>query len=153
MPVCCKQEMTALQRRSFRLVSAAMLFEIFTNFLTPKSAHSFLYAVPVISELAVVPGHTAVWKVIVVAALQLLPVLVAVAVAAHYLANEPDEFIRSVVTRALLWGIACTMVAGSLAGVIMMATNRPFPVGMINADVFFLATLISFRVVQWRYSR
>jgi hypothetical protein len=90
---------------------------------------------------------------VVVMAVMVLPVLLAVAVAARYLAKEPDEFIRSMVMRALLWGVACTMAADAIATVLMAADGSAFPIGLINADVFVLAAMISFRVITWRYTR
>jgi hypothetical protein len=153
MALFCKKNMTPLQRSSFRWMGAALLLAVFANFLTPLRPDSVVYSVPLLSDLAVAPGHAEFWKVIVVAALQLLPVLLAVAVAAHYLAHEPDEFIRAMVMRALLWGIACTMAADAIAGVAMMTSGNPFPIGLVNADVLFVSTMVSFRVSAWRFSR
>lgn len=153
MSLFCKRKMTPLQRRSIRWMGVAMLFTVFANFLTPLRPDSVVYSVPLLSELAVAPGNAELWKVVVVAAMQLLPLLVAVMVAAHYLAHELDEFIRVVVIRALLWGIACTMAADAIASVVMMTSGKPFPIGLVNADVLFISTMVSFRLVTWRYSR
>lgn len=153
MALFCKKNMTRLQRSSYRWMGGALLLAVFANFLTPLKPDSLVYSVPLLSDLAVAPGHAALWKVIVVAALQLLPVLLAVVVAAHYLAHEPDEFIRAMVMRSLLWGIACTMAADAIAGVVMMTSGNPFPIGLLNADVLCISTAASFRLAAWRFSR
>ena len=153
MALFCKKNMTALQRSSYRWMGVALLLAVVANFLTPLRPDSVVYSVPLLSALAVAPGHAVFWKVMVVAVLQLSPVLLAVFVAARYLAAEPDEFIRAMLMRALLWGIACTMAADAIAGVAMMTSGNPFPIGLVNADVLFVSTMVSFRLATWRFSR
>jgi hypothetical protein len=108
---------------------------------------------PFLSALVIAPGHASAWKLIVAAVVMLFPVLLGVFVAARYLAAEPDEFIRALVTRALLWGIACTMAADAIATVVMAASGQTVFVALLNADVLFLSTMVSFRLVTWSYSR
>ena len=153
MALFCKNKMTPLQRRSLRWMSAALLFTVLGNFLTPNAPNPLIDMFPFLSVLQVQQGHASVWKVIVVSLLTLLPVLFAVFVAARYLAQEPDEFICTLVTRALLWGIAITMAGDAVLGALMMTYGKPFPVNLLNADLLFAGTLVSFRLVQWRYSR
>lgn len=150
----CKNKMTLLQRRSMRWISVVMLFTVAANFLTQFSPTDPLTkAFPFLSALVIRPGHGPLWAMVVVMVVMVFPVLLAVFVAARYLTQEPDEFIRSMVMRALLWGLACTMATDAIASVMMAANGSPFPIGLINADVFVPATMLSFRLVTWRYSR
>ena len=79
------------------------------------------------------------------------PVLLAVWAAARYLKSEPDEFIRAIAVKALLWGFAVTMAGDAIVGVLITAYGQPFPLSVMNADLFFASTGIAFRVVQWSY--
>ncbi len=150
---CKKNKFTPLQRRALGLMSAALMLTVCMNFLTPDAANPLIDLFPFLSALVVQPGHAPIWQVAVVALLTLIPVLFAVFVAARYLMQEPDEFIRSMLMRALLWGMAITMAADAVLGTLTVAFNHPFPISLLNADVFVASSMISFRLVTWRYSR
>jgi hypothetical protein len=96
-------------------------------------------------------GHSPVLLAGVLSAVSLLPILLAVWAAARYLKSEPDEFIRALVVRALLWGFAITMAGNTVAGVLMNIYARPFPLAILNADLFFVSTGFAFRLIQWSY--
>ena len=87
----------------------------------------------------------------VLAAVSVIPVLFAVWVVGSYLKHEPDEFIRALVVRALLWGIAFTMAGDAIAGVLMRFYGGPLPIGVFNADLLFVSTGIAFRLIQRSY--
>jgi len=153
MSLFCKNKMTPLQRRSMRLMGAALLLTVCFNFLVPNAANPLAILFPSLKALLATPGHAQKWLVFVLSALMLFPVLMAVFVGARYLAQEPDEFIRAVITRALLWGIACTMITDALIGALMATTGEPFPIVLLNADTLFIGTAVSFRLLMRRYSR
>ena len=150
----CRNKLTPLQRRAFGWLSVVMLLTVAANFLTQVSqTNPLTQLIPSLSALVIRPGHAPLWAMVVVMAVMVLPVLLAVAVVARYLRQEPDEFIRSMVMRALLWGVACTMVADAIATVLMAADGNAYPIGLINADVFVLTAMFSFRLITWRYTR
>jgi hypothetical protein len=148
----CKKNMSPLQRNSVRWMGVALLLTVAANIFTvgPNPVQKLW---PFLSVLAVSPGHAPVWKTITATFVMLFPVLLAVFVASRYLAHEPDEFIRALITRAVLWGIASTMVADAVAGELMAASGETLPIALMNADVFFIATGFSFRLLLRRYSR
>lgn len=153
MGLFCRKNMTPLQRRMYRWMSVALLLTVIGNVLTVGAPDPLTKALPFLSVLEVSPGNTAVWKMIVAALVMLFPVLLAVFVAARYLAEEPDEFIRALVMRAVLWGIAWTLAADAIAGVWMAASGTTLPIALLNGDVLFIATMLSFRLAARRFSR
>jgi hypothetical protein len=152
MSLFCKN-LTPLQRRSMRLIGVAMTLTVCFNFLVPNAANPLIDLFPGLKSLLGVPGHVQKWQIFTLSALTLFPVLMAVFVGARYLAQEPDEFIRAVITRALLWGIACTMITDALIGALMTTTGEPLPIVLLNADALFVGTAVSFRLLMRRYSQ
>ena len=154
MSLFCRNKMTPLQRRTLLWVSVVMFLTVAANlFIKASPTDPLMEWAPFLSALVIRPGHASLWAMVVVMVVTVFPVLLAMFVAVRYLAQEPDEFIRSMVLQALLWGMACTMAADAIASVIMAADGSAFPMGLINADVFVFAALLSFRLVTWRYSR
>lgn len=153
MGLFCRRNTTPLQRRAYRWMSVALLLTVIANVLTVEGPSAVTRVLPFLSVLSISPGDAPLWKLIVAAVVMLFPVLLGVFVAARYLGQEPDEFIRALVTRALLWGIACTLAADAIAGVVMAASGHGFPIALLNGDVLFLSTMASFRLAAWRFSR
>jgi hypothetical protein len=147
----CNKNLTPLQRRSMQRMSAVLMLTVLTNLSTPGLHNPLLDLVPGLQQLLAPQGHSSVFLTGLLAGLAVLPVLLAVWVAARYLAAEPDEFIRTLVVRALLWGFAVTMAGNAVAGVFINIYSRPFPLSLLNADLFFASTLIAFRLLQWSY--
>jgi hypothetical protein len=147
----CNKNLTPLQRRSVQRMSAALLLTVVTNLSTPPLHNPLRNAFTGLGQLMPAYAHSSVFLVGLLAALSVLPVLLAVWVAARYLAAEPDEFIRALVVKALLWGFAVTMAGNAIAGVFMNVYAAPFPLSVFSADLFFASCLISFRILQWSY--
>jgi hypothetical protein len=147
----CNKNLTSLQRRSLQRMGAALVLTVVTNLSTPNLPNPFRDLLPGLSLLTSSHAHSSVLLVGLLSALSVLPVLLAVWVAARYLAAEPDEFIRALVVQALLWGFAVTMAGNAIAGVLMNIYSRPFPLALLNADLFFASTLIAFRILQRSY--
>jgi hypothetical protein len=147
----CKKNLTPLQRRSMQRMSAVLVLTVVTNLSTPSLPNPFRDLIPGLSQLASSHTHSSVLFVALLSAFSVLPVLLAVWVAARYLAAEPDEFIRALVVKALLWGFAVTMAGNAIAGVLMNIYSRPFPLSILNADLFFASSLIAFRILQRSY--
>jgi hypothetical protein len=151
MAVFCKKNMTPLQRRTMQLMSAAIILTILTNLTIPGLPNPLLDAFPGLARLTALNGHSPALLAGVLSLVSLLPILLAVWAAARYLKAEPDEFIRALVIRALLWGFAITMAGNTVAGVLMNVYARPFPLAILNADLFFVSTGFAFRLIRWSY--
>lgn len=155
MPFCNKN-MTPLQRRSMQKMGSVLLLTVLTNLTSPNMPNILFDLFPGLlrflsSHMAAHNGHASVLLVGSLSALSLLPVLLGVWVAASYLKAEPDEFIRGLVIRALLWGFAVTMAGDAIVGVLMTLYKEPFPISLLNADLFFASTGIAFRLVLRSY--
>jgi hypothetical protein len=147
----CNKNLTPLQRRSIQRMGAALLLTVVTNLSTLNLHNPFRDLFPGLSQLTPSYVQSSVFLVGLISALSVLPVLLAVWVAARYLAAEPDEFIRALVVQALLWGFAVTMAGNAIAGVLMNIYSSPFPLTLLNADLFFASGLIAFRILQRSY--
>ena len=101
-----------------------MLLTVITNLTTPSLPNPLVDLFPALSQLAAHHAHPSPLLVGVLSALAVLPVLLAVWVAAHYLKAEPDEFVRTLVVRSLLWGFAVTMAGDAIAGVLTAYPHR-----------------------------
>ena len=88
----CSKNMTPLQRRSTQMMGSAMLLTVLTNLTTPNLPNPLVDMFPGLSQLA---AHNAHPSPLLLGLLAVLPVLLAVWVAARYLKAEPDEFIRA----------------------------------------------------------
>jgi hypothetical protein len=147
----CNKNMTPLQRRATQRMGAALLLTVVTNFSGSRAVNPLFDVFPALSQLNVHQEHPSLCVVGVLAAISVIPVLFAVWAAGSYLKDEPDEFIRALVVRALLWGIAVTMAGDAIAGVYMRFYGGPFPMGVFNADLLFISTGIAFRLFQRSY--
>jgi hypothetical protein len=146
----CRKNLTAVQSRSIRLAGAVMILTVLTNLSSPRVPNVLYELFPGFAHFMMrqqaSPGYVAALSLV-----SLVPVLLAVWVAANYLKQETDEFVRVLVVRALLWGFAVTMAGDAVLGVFMNAYSRPFPISLLNADLFVVATLVAFRVLRWSY--
>ena len=132
----CSNSLSTLQRQAFRKLSAPIMFTALLNIF---GRYRFG------SGEAPLPG------VILLAFLYVLPVAAAVLIIGRYLAAEPDEFVRALVVRALLWGLAITMAGDAVAGVLIQYYATPLPIAMLNVDTLFFSTGIAFRLLQRSY--
>jgi len=147
----CRKNLTPLQRRSMQRMGSVTILALLTNLTQPSLPNPLLDLFPGLRRLLESQGHPSVPLVVSLALLSTLPVLLTVWVAARYLMREPDEFIRALVVRALLWGFAVTMAGNAIAGVYINLYRNPFPLTLLDADVFLISTMITFRLLQWSY--
>ena len=155
MPFCNKN-LTPLQRRSMQRMGSVLLLTVLTNLTNPHFPNVFFDLFPGLLRFlsSHQDAHNGLSSALLVgslSAISLLPVLLGVWVAANYLKAEPDEFIRALVIRALLWGFAVTMAGDAIVGVLMTYYSRPFPISLLNADLFIVSTGIAFRLVLRSY--
>ncbi len=86
------------------------------------------------------------------ALLPMLPLIAAVLVARRYLAEETDEFVKALAIRAMLSGLAITLLCDVLAGSVAVAAHLVrIPWALMTADLFVVATMMSFRVMRRAY--
>lgn len=147
----CNKNMTPLQRRSVQRIGVVSLLTVFTNITSTSSPLVHLIPSLSLSHLTSHQAHLTPLFVATLAIFSLLPVLLAVWTAANYLKAEPDEFVRALVIRALLWGLAVTMAGDAIAGVFMTLDARPFPIAVLNSDLLLASTGIAFRLLQRSY--
>jgi hypothetical protein len=81
---------------------------------------------PFLSRVTIQREHPSALAVGLISLFSVLPVLLAVWVVGRYLRAEPDEFIRALVIRALLWGFAVTMVGDAVVGALTGPYSTPF---------------------------
>lgn len=131
------------------MMGGAMLLTVATN-LSAHLPNPVVDLVPGLSALQH-QQHPSMTVVGLMALASVLPILVAVWVAGRYLMLEPDEFIRSLVTRSLLWGFAGTMAGMAIMNVWMNLYPQPFPLTILSADLFFITSAVAFRLMQRSY--
>jgi hypothetical protein len=149
MQFLCKG-FTPLQRRSIRRLSAVLFLTIAANFLVTGGSNPLFHLFPPLGRsLAKTPPSASLAVVLSVVAL--LPIVLAVWVASSYLKAEPDEFVRMLLVRALLWGFAATMAGDAVLGVLTMLYAHPFPISILNADLFIATTGTAFRLLRRSY--
>jgi len=131
----CKSR-TPLQKRTTRLLGCALLVTVAITFLI-RHVSSFNHTSPLVGCMFAI--------------LSVLPVIFAVWIVGRYLSREPDEFIRLLVMRALLWGIAVTMAGDAIVGVLSDLYATSLPIALLNADLFFASTGLALRAILWSY--
>jgi len=142
----CKKHFTPLQRRTTQLLGTAAILAVITNF---SDRHLVNPLVDVFPWLARLYGYTkpqSALLVLLLAVLSAIPVLLAVWAVGRYLKAEQDEFIRAVAVEALRWAFAITMLGDAIIGALMQSYAAPFPLALVNADMFLITLLISFRL-------
>ena len=148
--VLCRKDLTGLQRRSAQRMGSVLLLTVTTNISNPRLPNALLDVFPRFREV-LVRQQASVGYAAALSLLSLLPIVLAIWIAANYLKRESDEFIRTLVVRALLWGFTITMAGDAILGVFKVVYSRPFPIALLNADLFFASALIAFRVLRRGY--
>ena len=134
----CRKNLTSLQRKSVGQFGAVAGLTVATNLLSQVGRHH-------------VAGGGSGVVVAGLSAASVAPVVLAAWVVGRYLRDEPDEFVRWLVVRALLWATAVTLAGDAVLGAVMTAFAHPFPVGLLNADLFIASTGIAFRLLLRGY--
>lgn len=146
----CRKNLSALQRRSMQRMGGVLMLTVITNLSSPRATNPLLDLFPGVGHL-LARQHASLGFAGVLSAFSLLPIVLAVWIAANYLKAEPDEFVRMLLVRALLWGFTVTMAGDAILGVLTMLYARPFPITLLNADLFMAGTGIAFRVLHRSY--
>src|SRR6185437_3475083 len=137
----CKQ-LNRFQRRSLRLFAITLL----------ATAGLFI-ADRVVFDL----GHLSNTWLPVLSVLTAVPFVAMMLMIPRYLRQEKDEFMRTLMLRAMLWGFAVPMVVdtvwGFLWGVWPTHALRPMlsMMPMLNIDLFCVAALLAFYLQRRSY--
>ena len=132
----CNRNLSPLQRRALQQVG---------GMIACTAAFTILFR-PEMRAAHLSPVEAALLSVLFA-----LPVIAAIAVIARYLRAEPDEFVRALITRALLWGMGVTMAVDAVVGVLFELYGTTVPLAILNADLFFISAGLSFRLLQRSY--
>jgi hypothetical protein len=138
MSLLCQNKMSPHQRRYLRVFGAMLGITAFFTMLMRDAIKSNHLSRPVLYALAV---------------LSAIPVLGIIVVIGKYLSTEKDEFIRSMVTQALLWGLGVMMVADFIYAFLADYAWGAHPIPIMNIDIFLVATGIAFRILMWRHQQ
>lgn len=146
----CNKNLTTLQRRSLQRMSGVLFLTVVTNLAHPHGPNPLLDVFPGLGQF-LARQHASLGLAGVLSAFALLPIVLAVWIAGSYLKAEPDEFVRMLLVRALLCGFVITMAGDAVLGVLTMLYVRPFPISLLNADLFMVGTGIAFGVLHRSY--
>jgi hypothetical protein len=122
-------------RYLIRLVSASAFFVLFT-YLT-RWAFQHL--------------HPTGLTVYLLALLPALPMVASLAVVGVYVAEEPDEFERSILVRSILWGLGGALVVGTVWGALEDFAQAPHRAAFYSYLLFWIVMAISGVVIRLRY--
>ena len=128
--------MTRFQRTSFFLFFTTCSFATLVNGLTGQLRNRFHPTGPALWLLALLPS---------------LPVLAMIAVALRYFAREKDEFVRSLVAQALIWGVCITLAIDTTWGFFTVMTGCYALPQFFNFPLCVIATFLSLVILNRRY--
>lgn len=132
----CSPAISPMQRRTVRGFAALLLFLAAFSSLAHAFADEHRLTVPLTWLLATLAAFAVVAAILLVA---------------RYLHREPDEYVRLLVTRSLLVGLAAVMLVNAAFGVIAQIVALRGLVEILNIDVFCVATMVALRL-QLRHS-
>jgi hypothetical protein len=130
-----KKNLSPLQRRSIALFAVCMCSVVALTLLRWDTS-SLPVSTSVKYLLAVSPA---------------LPVAAMMAVVGRYVARETDEFIKTMVTQAVLWAVGFTLIADIIMGALaqfMPQMGRLLP--LVSIDLFCLVFIVALRTKLWR---
>jgi hypothetical protein len=136
MSLLCQNKMSPHQRRYLRIFGATLAITAFAEMLMRDAVKNNHLSRPVLYALAL---------------LSAIPVIGIIVTIGKYLATEKDEFIRNMVTQALLWGLGVMMVVESIYAFLAVYAWAARPLLIMNIDIFFVAAAIAFRILMWRH--
>lgn len=143
--LCRNKALNSFQRRFIRLCSITLI------------ATAFLFMLGLTFRVGDWPFHRAHFSgflLYVLSALPILPFLAMMLLVPRYFAEEKDEFVRSLVMRAMLWAFALPMVLDTIWGFVVplkLASNFASTISMFNVDIFCATALIAVALQSRRY--
>jgi quinol-cytochrome oxidoreductase complex cytochrome b subunit len=132
--LCTNKNLNPLQRRFGILFSTTL---IATSLLFMWSDHG-------------ARNSLAAWNVVLFL-LPAVPFLTMMFLIPYYLRQEKDEFVRTLVIRALLWGFGLPMVVDTIWGFLWKVAPPDPSMPMMNVDLFCIAALFALAIQVRRY--
>lgn len=141
----CSKQLNPFQRRflllcALTLIATALLFLLGETFREGEwpfhGAHASGLAMFVLSGLPIFPF---------IAMMLLVP---------RYFTQEKDEFVRTLVTRAMLWAFALPMILDTILGFVAPLTltaEAAQAVSMVNVDIFCVTAMFAVVLQSRRY--
>ncbi len=95
--------------------------------------------------------HPAGALAVLCAALQSSPIIAFIVVIGLYLAEEKDEFQRSILVQSMLWAIGATLAVATFCGSMEKYSQGP-RVDIASVQfLFFLVYIVALAANRWRY--
>jgi hypothetical protein len=104
-----------------------------------------------VAALAFRLGHPSGLLAYAVAVLPAIPIVGALISTGTYLAEEPDEFQRSLLVQSLLGGIGVTLAATTAWGYLEHFVHTPHFDAIWVYPIFWFSTALAYPVVRMRY--
>ena len=104
-----------------------------------------------VTSLAFRLGHPSGFLAYPVAVLPALPIIGALVCTGTYLAEETDEFQRSVMVQSLLGGIGVTLASTTAWGYLEHFGRSPHFDAILVYPIFWFSTALAYPVVRLRY--
>ena len=95
--------------------------------------------------------HPTGLTVYLLALLPALPLVGSIAIVGLYIAEESDEFERSILIQSMLWGFAAALAIGSVWGSLEQFANAPHRSAFYAYLSFWIVSAISQSVIRLRY--
>jgi hypothetical protein len=131
----CNRSFNAFQRRTMQLVGGMLGFCVALS-VGPRALLEY--------------RHLNSLTFYAIAVLATLPIVGTLIVIARYLARETDEYLRSLVVTAILWGFGVVMITDTLLGSLVEHHSMDIPFGLFNMDIFVVTAMIALRIQLWR---
>jgi hypothetical protein len=123
------------RRYIFRLASTQLVYILFF-FITQWSFHHLHPTGLIVYLLAILPA---------------LPVIGSLAIVGLYMAEESDEFERSILVQSMLWGFGVALAIGSVWGYLEDFANAPHRSAFYAYLSFWIVMGISQPFIRMRY--
>jgi hypothetical protein len=127
---------TKAGRRYISRLAATMLVYLFFFFITQWTFHHLHPTGLIVYLLAILPA---------------LPIVGSLAIVGLYIAEESDEFERSILVQSMLWGFGVALAIGSVWGCLEDFANAPHRSAFYAYLSFWIVMGISGVVIRLRY--
>ena len=131
----CFYSTKASRRYVYRLLPTMIVYVLFT-FIAQWSFHHLHPTGLMVYLLAILPA---------------LPLVGSIAIVGLYIAEESDEFQRSIVIKSMLWGFGVALAIGSFWGSLEIFANAPHRSAFYAYLSFWIVNAISGAVIRLRY--
>ena len=131
----CFYPTKASRSYNYRLLPTMLVYVLFT-FIAQWSFHHLHPTGIMVYLLAILPA---------------VPLVGSIAIVGLYIAEESDEFERSILVRSMLWGFGVALAIGSVWGSLETFANAPHRSAFYAYLSFWIVSAISQSVIRLRY--